>query len=114
MAASSSENWKPGKPVLLWAWTSTLVLISGAWIGAIFVFVVPAIAGAVLVLALPILFFALFRFWLEVGRAEEIPATIRRRLRQNVLLFGPVAVLQLLIYSRFPDSGFSGLRVPNE
>jgi hypothetical protein len=111
MATTSSENWKPGKPVLQWAWISIIALICGSWIGAIFVFVKPVIAISALVVSLPVFYFALLRLWLEIGRAKEIPGTIKTRLRRNLLFFGPVAVQQILLYNYFPDSRFSGLRV---
>jgi hypothetical protein len=79
-------------------------------IGAAFIPVSLQIASGALSAAILVSLFCLFRFLRELGDAEEIPVKVRRQLRQNALFFGPVGVVQLLIYNRFPNSGFSGLR----
>jgi hypothetical protein len=75
-----------------------------------FRFIQETIAITALLVSLPIFFFALFRLWLEIGRDNGIPPAIRNRLRLNLVVFGPVAVLQLLVFVYFPESNFSGLR----
>jgi cadmium resistance protein CadD (predicted permease) len=110
MAATPTQSWKPGKNVVRWAWASIISLAAGAWIGGIFVFIQETIAITALLVSLPIFFFALFRLWLEIGRDNGIPPAIRNRLRLNLVVFGPVAVLQLLVFVYFPESNFSGLR----
>jgi len=79
-------------------------------IGATFIPVSLQIVSGAVFVAVLVELFSLFRFWRKLGDAEEIPKKVRRQLRQNVLFFGPVGVVQLLIYNRFPNSGFSGLR----
>ncbi len=110
MEASSSDQWKPGNRVLFWARTTVIAMCAGAWIGAAFIFSVELIAVGAVAISVPVVFFGLFRLWQELGIADEIPPKVRRQLRQNMILFGPVTALQLLIYNRFPNSGFSGLR----
>ncbi len=53
--------------------------------------------------------FSLVGLWRAIGRAPEIPSLIKRKLRSNLLLFGPVPALQLLFFTYRPNSGFSGL-----
>jgi cadmium resistance protein CadD (predicted permease) len=110
MTATPTQTWKPGETVIRWAWVSMIALAAGAWIGGIFVFFNPTVSITALVVALPVFYFALTRLWLEIGRDSGIPPTTRSQLRRNLVVFGPVAVLQLLIFVFFPDSGFSGLR----
>jgi len=110
MTAMPSEYWKPGKPVMRWAWVSMIALATGAWTGGIFVFFHPTVSITAIVVALPIFFFALSRLWIEIGRAEEIPPALRSHLRRNLVLAGPVVALQLLIFNYFPESEFSGIR----
>ena len=113
MELSSNDNWKPGQRVLFWARASCYSLCAGAWLGAALFFVAEQLAIAVLVLSLPIAFLGFFRFWLEIGHDEGIPLNIRTKLKQNLVFSGPIAPLQVLIYNRFPDSGFSGLNISN-
>jgi len=47
--------------------------------------------------------------WRAIGGDPGIPARIRRRLRLNLLLAGPVVALQLLVYNYQPCSNLSGL-----
>jgi len=103
-------RWNPGRHALFWARASifapsVIMLIGGAFIRVSLQIVSGAVFAAVLVG-----FFCLFRFWRELGHADEIPEKVRRQLRQSVLLFGPTSAVQLLIYNRFPNSEFSGLR----
>jgi cadmium resistance protein CadD (predicted permease) len=110
MAATPTQSWKPGKNVIRWVWASTISLAAGAWIGGIFVFIQQTIAITALVVSLPVFFFSLLRLWLEVGRDDGIPPAVRSQLRRNIVVFGPVAVLQLLVFVYFPGSSFSGLQ----
>ena len=103
------ERWKPGRRVLFWARSSIFAPAAIMLVGVLFLPVsLRILSGAVFVAVLSS-FFCLFRFWQVLGHAEEMPIKVRRRLRQS-LIFGPVVVVQLLIYSHFPNSGFSGLR----
>jgi len=104
------DHWKPGRQVLFWARASIFAPIAMMAIGAVLLPVSPRITSGAVFVAVLTVFFCLFRFWRELGHAEEIPEKARRQLRRNIPLFGPVVVVQLLIYSRFPNSGFSGLR----
>jgi hypothetical protein len=110
MEATPTESWKPGKSVIRWAWASIISLAVGAWIGGIFVFIQQTIAITALVVSLPILFFSLLCLWLEIGRDDGIPSAVRSQLRRNLVVIGPVAVLQLLVFVCFPGSNFSGLQ----
>lgn len=114
MESSSNRKWKPGQQVLFWARTSCYSLCAGAWIGVALFFIAEHLAIAALVVSLPIAFIGFFRFWIEVQRDEGIPLNIQKKLRQNLFLGGPVVVLQVLIYNRFPNSGFSGLNASNK
>jgi hypothetical protein len=114
MTDAPNEPWKPCKNVIRWAWASLIALAAGAWIGGIFVFFQQTIAISALAVSLPAFFFALSRLWVAIGRDNGIPSAIRSKLRRNLVIFGPVAVLQLLIFVFFPDSEFSGLRRKTE
>ena len=98
--------------MLFWARTSIFAPGAIMLIGAAFIPVSLQIASGLMFIAILVGLAGLFRFWRELDHADEIPATVRRRLRQSVLLFGPLAVARLLIYNRFPSGGFSGLRDP--
>ncbi len=117
MESSAVPFWKPDTIVIRWAWIVMIflslfvgtacalsLLLSSYFIGAIGVVVGLLVTAASMV--------AFFR---AVGRSQSIPPSIRRILRRNLLLFGPIAMAQLLVYNYFPNSGFSGLeRVTNE
>jgi len=96
--------------VLFWARSSLFFPIAIMLVGAAFIPVSLQIVSGAAFAAILACLFCLFRYWRELGDAEEIPQEVRRRLRQNLLFFGPVGVVQLLIYNCFPNSGFSGLR----
>jgi len=85
-------------PLFFGASGALSLFLSSYTIGAVAV-----VVGLVVLSALMVLFFR------AVGRSQSIPASIRRVLRRNLLLFGPVAMAQLLVYNYFPNSGFSGL-----
>ena len=104
------KYWKPGRRVLFWARASVFFPLAIMLIGSAFVPVSLQIVSGAVFVAVLVGLFATYRFWRELGKAEEIPLEVRRRLRQSVLFFGTVVVVQLLIYNRFPNSGFSGLR----
>jgi H+/Cl- antiporter ClcA len=53
-------------------------------------------------------------FFQAVGESESIPLSTKRQLRRNVVLLGPVAMIQLLVYTYFPKSRFSGLGEPTD
>jgi hypothetical protein len=110
MTATPTQTWKPGEAVIRWAWVSIIALAGGAWIGGICFFFNPTVSITALVIALPVFYFALSLLWIEIGRDDGIPPAIRSQLRRNLVVFGPVTVLQLLIFVFFPESDFSGLR----
>ena len=111
MESSTTSSWKPDAGVLRWAWIAVipLPLFFGA-AGALSLFLSNYTIGAVgVVVGLVALSALMVQFFRAVGRSQSIPASIRRLLRRNLLLFGPVAMAQLLVYNYFPNSGFSGL-----
>jgi len=109
MDPTAPANWKLDKQVLRWAWVSMIVLMFGG-LGGPLMFVNPDIAPATIAVALPFFFLSLIKLWLEIGRAREMPPEIQSQLKRNLVLLGPVPVLQLLIFNYFPESSFSGLR----
>ena len=114
MTIAPTESWETGKYVIRWAWASFGALATGAWIGGIFVFIQQTIAITALVVSLSVFFFALSRLWVEIGRDNGIPPAIRSQLRRNLVIVGPVAVVQILVFVYFPESDFSGLRGKTE
>jgi len=111
MEASTAPFWKPGTAVVRWAWIgiaipvvllgalgATSLLQSDYTIGAIGV-----VAGLVVIIA------SMVAFYRAVGRSQSIPSSIQHQLRRNLFLFGPVVLVQLLVYHYIPNSSFSGL-----
>jgi len=104
-------TWKPDTNVVRWAWVFTITLAAGSWIGALGVlFSIYTVAVWSIVLCLPIAFVSLVAFWMAVGRATDIPSSVKRQLHRNLLLLGGVAVLQVLLFNYFPNSSFSGIK----
>ncbi len=111
MESLTNSPWKPDASVLRWAWVALipLPLLFGV-AGALSLFLSSYTIGAIAVVVGVVAMFTLMvLFFRAVGRSQLIPASIRRLLRRNLLLFGPVAMAQLLVYNYFPNSGFSGL-----
>ena len=111
MEPSTNSPWKPDASVLRWAWVALIPLplffgVAGALSLFLSSYTIGAIAVVVGVVAMSALMVLFFR---AVGRSQSIPVSIRSLLRRNLLLFGPVAMAQLLVYNYFPNSGFSGL-----
>lgn len=108
MDSTTSSTWKPDRQIVRWARSTVIALVAGGMCGPL-MFLNTNLATGALVLALPVAFFSLFMFWLAIGRSQVVPAPIKRQLRRNVLLMGPIPALQVLIFNRFPESSFSGL-----
>ena len=80
------DHWKPGRHVLFWARASIFAPIAIMVIGAVLIPVSPRITSGAVFVAVLASFFCLFRFWRELGHAEEIPVKARRQLRRNIPL----------------------------
>ena len=113
MESSKYSPWKPETNVLRWAWIAfgPLPLFVGAVAILSLVLSSYTIGAIGVVVGLLVAAVSMVAFFRAVGRSRSIPASVRRLLRRNLLLFGPVAMAQLLIYNYFPNSGFSGLGV---
>jgi hypothetical protein len=104
-------TWKPDTNVVRWAWVFTITLAAGSGIGALGVlFSSYTVVAWSIVLCLPIALVSLIAFWMAVGRATDIPLSVKRQLRRNLLLLGGVVALQVLLFNYFPNSSFSGLK----
>ena len=111
ISSSVMPTWKPDTNVVRWAWVFTITLAAGSWIGALGVlFSSYTVVAWSIVLCLPIALVSSIAFWMAVGRATDIPLSVKRQLRRNLLLLGGVVALQVLLFNYFPNSSFSGLK----
>lgn len=110
METPESPSWKPAPQVLRWARLEITVVLVGAFTGTIGFFLRSyTITAWAVVLAVLVAESALVMLWRAIGQDPEMPPTVKRKLRLDVFLIGPVVALQLLIFNCQPTRSFSGL-----